>query len=116
MSLSGIRMAHNVKHINHAQFVDDTLLLSRANNNTARCFKIELDMYKEVSGTEINLHKRNIFGLNCSPREMNDISRIIEMEGTITWDLIKYLGITLFKSSPRVSHRLPLLENLKLRI
>jgi hypothetical protein len=109
-------MVSNVKDINHAQFVDDTLLLGGANNNTARRFKIELDVYKEVSGSEISLHKSKIFGWNCSPREMLDISRILEMEGTITWDSIKYLGIPLFKSAPRVSHWLPLLDKLKIRI
>jgi hypothetical protein len=80
------------------------LLLGGANNNTARKFKIELDVYKEVSGSETSLHKRKIFGWNCLPQEMLDISRILEMEGTITWDSIKYLGIPLFKSAPRVSH------------
>jgi hypothetical protein len=109
-------MAHNVKHINHAQFVDDTLLLGGANNNSARCFKTELYMYKEVSGSEISLHKSKIFGWNCTIREITDISRIIRMEGTITWDSIKYMGIPLFKSIPRVIHWLPLLENLKLKI
>jgi len=44
------------------------------------------------------------------------ISRILEMEGTASWDTIKYLGIPLFKLTPRVSHWLPLLDKLKGRI
>jgi len=35
-SLSSLRMVSNVKDVNHAQFVDDTLLLGGANNNIAR--------------------------------------------------------------------------------
>jgi hypothetical protein len=115
-SLSGIKMAQNVKHINHAQFFDDTLLLGGANTNSARRFKSELDKYKDASGSEISLHKSKIFGWNCTAREITDISRILGIDGTITWDSFKYLGVPLFKTSPRVSHWLPLLEKLKLRI
>ena len=55
-------MAHNVKEINHAQFVDDTLLLGGASINSSRTFKKELDIYKEVSGNKINYLKGTIYG------------------------------------------------------
>ena len=47
-------MAQNVKDINHAQFVDDTLLLGGASIILAGLFKRELAIYKEVSGSKIN--------------------------------------------------------------
>jgi len=53
-TLPGLRMASNVKDINHPQFADDTLLFGRASINSARSFKKELDIYKEVSGGKIN--------------------------------------------------------------
>jgi hypothetical protein len=115
-SLSGIKMAQKVKHINHAQFDNDTLLLGGANAISTRHFKSELNKYKDASGSEISLYKSKIFGWNCTAREITDISRILGIEGTFTWDSFKYLGVPLFKTSPRVSHWLPLLEKLKLRI
>ena len=38
------------------------------------------------------------------------------MEGTTTWDSIKYLGVPVFKSTPKVKHGLPLLDKMKLKI
>ena len=72
------------KRINHAQFADDTLLLGHAFIPIARAFKSELDAYKEISSSEINLRKSKIYGWNCPPIEMLDISRVLEMDGTTT--------------------------------
>lgn len=47
-------MVDNVKDINHAQFVDDTLLLGGVGTSFARHFKQELETYKQVSGSKIN--------------------------------------------------------------
>ena len=52
--LPGLRIANNVRDINHAQFADDTLLLGGANTHSAEQFKQELDLYKKVSGSKIN--------------------------------------------------------------
>jgi len=73
-ALSGIRIVPKVKDVNHAQFADDTLLLGAANLNTARNFKSKLDCYMNSSGSEINFHKSKIYGWNCSPLEMLNIS------------------------------------------
>ena len=80
-SLSGIRIVPKVKDVNHAHFADDTLLLGVANLNTARNFKIELDYFRNSSGSEINFHKSKVYGWNCSPCEMLELSQILEMEG-----------------------------------
>ena len=40
--LPGLRMANNVRDINHAQFADDTLLLGGASIHSAEHFKQEL--------------------------------------------------------------------------
>ena len=109
-------MAHNTKDINHAQFAADTLLLGGASINSARSFKKELDIYKEVSGSKINYLKSTIYGWNCSIKELTDIARLLEMEGSRTWDSFKYLGIPIFKSKPKVAHWTPLLDKLKLKI
>jgi hypothetical protein len=82
----GIKIARGVKDINHAQFVDDTLLLGGASTIIARKFKQQLDLYKEASGSQINYRKSKIFGWNCKPRDMVEISRILEMEGETQWE------------------------------
>ena len=112
----GLTITPRVKKINHAQFADDTLLLGQANLTTARTFKKELDAYTDVSGSEISLRKSKIYGWNCPPIEMTDISRTLEMEGTSTWDSIKYLGTPLVKATPRRSLWMPLVDKLKAKI
>jgi hypothetical protein len=86
--LLGLRMTRGAKEINHAQFVDDTLLLGGASTLIARKFKQELELYKEASGSKINYRKSQIFGWNCSPREMVEISRILEIEGKLSGILL----------------------------
>ena len=115
-TLSGLRMVHNVKDINHAQFADDTLFLGGASINSARSFKKELDIFREVSGSKINYLKSMIYGWNCSKKEMTDMARLLEMEGSLSWESFKYLGIPIFKSIPKVAQWMPLLDKLKLRI
>ena len=112
----GLTITPRVKRINHAQFADDTLLLGQANLTTARSFKKELDAYFDVSGSEISLRKSKIYGWNCPPIEMIDISRALEMEGTSVWESIKYLGIPLVRAAPRSSLWTPLMDKLKARI
>jgi hypothetical protein len=115
-TLSGLRIVHNVEDINHAQFVDDTLLLGGASVNTARNFKRELDIYKEISGSKINYQKSMIYGWNCSTREIVALARILDMEGMIDWDSFKYLGIPIFKKNSKVAHWTSILDKMKIRI
>ena len=109
-------MVQNVKEINHAQFADDTLLLGGASIISANSFKKELDIYKEASGSKINYSKSTIYGWNCSAKNLADIARLLEMKICQDWDSFKYLGIPIFRSIPKVTHWMPLLDKLKLRI
>ena len=52
--LIGVRMAQGVKNINHAQFIDDTILLGGTGTNSTRRFKATLDSYYKVSGNFLN--------------------------------------------------------------
>eukprot|EP00253_Pinus_taeda_P021837 PITA_21837 len=114
--LPGLRMVHQVKDINHAQSADDTLLLGGASINFAKSFKKELDSYREVSGSKINFIKSTIYSWNCSVKELSDITRILNKEGSWAWDSFKYLGIPIFRTIPKVAHWLPLLDKIKNRI
>jgi exonuclease III len=115
-TLPGIRVTPSTSEVNHAQFADDTLLLGAASIKTARHFKSELDLYKVCSGSEINYLKSKIYGWNCSPRELQHLGRILDMEGISVWDTFTYLGIPIFKGRAMVAHWLPLVDRLKLKI
>jgi hypothetical protein len=80
-NILGLRIDPGVKYINHAQFVDDTLLMGGASLSRVKKFKKELDAYTKIFGSVITLTKSKIFGWNITPREMLDISRIPGMEG-----------------------------------
>jgi hypothetical protein len=100
----GIKIARGVKNINHAQFVDDTLLLGGDSTIISRKLKQQLDIYKEASGSQINHRRSQLFGWNCKPKEMVEISRTSEMEGETQWESFKYLGVPIFKYRPKYSH------------
>ena len=53
-NLQGLRIVQGVKDINHAQFMDDTLLLGGAIPIIEKKFKEELDAYAAASGSEIS--------------------------------------------------------------
>eukprot|EP00253_Pinus_taeda_P015500 PITA_15500 len=114
--LPRLRMVHQVKDINHAQFADDMLLLGGASINSAKSFKKELDSYREVSGSKINFIKSIVYSWNFSVKELSDIARILHMEGSWAWDSFRYLGIPIFRTIPKVVHWLPLLDKIKNRI
>jgi len=84
--LPGLRIVNNVRDINHAQFVNNTLLLGGANIHSAEQFKQELELYKEMFGSKINFQKSKIFSWKCSARELREIARTLGMEGTMDWD------------------------------
>ena len=77
--LIGIRMARGTKDINHAQFVDNTIFLGGASQLIAIRFKIEMDRFCQASRSKLNLRKSKIFSWNVKPREMNGISRTLEI-------------------------------------
>jgi hypothetical protein len=112
-NLQGLRIVQGVKDINHAQFMDDTLLLGGAIPIIAKKFKEELDAYAAASGSEISQAKSNIYGWNITPNEMLGITRALGMEGHTNWEAFKYLGIPTFKNAPRTSHWNHLVEKLK---
>ena len=77
-------MARGTKDINHAQFADDTIFLGGASQIIARRIKNTMNHYCHASGSKINLRKSRIFGWNINPREMSDISRILNMDGVVS--------------------------------
>jgi hypothetical protein len=115
-NLQGLKIVQGVKEINHAQFVDDTLLLGGASLLVAKRFKEELDAYAAMPRSEISQSKSKIYGWNITPIEMLGISRVLGMEGHTKWETFTYLGIPISKAAPRASQWNHLLDKLKKRI
>ena len=109
-------MAHNVKDINHAQFADDTLFLGGVGIQFARSFKNELETYTQISGSKINLQKSKIYCWNCTAAEMGRASRLLEMEGSQSWDSFTYLGVPIFKYAIKPVNWNPIIDKLKAKI
>ena len=63
-TMPGIRAARGVKPINHALFVDDSLLLSGDLLNIARVFNEILQNFCLISGALINKNKSVVYGWN----------------------------------------------------
>ena len=114
--LSSIRTTRGTRDINHAQFADDTILLEGASQIIARIFKSEMDHYCHASVSKINLKKSHIYGWNINPREMSGISRVLEINGVISWDSFKYLGVPIFKYKPNSLAWNPLVDKIKKEI
>ena len=114
--LPGLRIVNNVQNINHAQFTDDTLLLGGASTHSAEHFKQELEIYKEVSGSKINFQKSKIFSWKCSAREVQEITRMLGMEGTMDWESFIYLGIPICKTKINSANWDTILDKIKIKI
>ena len=63
-TIPGIKAARGVVPINHALFVDDSLLLGGASLNIARAFNEVIQNFCQSSGALINKRKSDVFGWN----------------------------------------------------
>ena len=61
-SLPGLSFRNGVPPINHALFVDDTILLGIASTQIAKNILSPLDLFLQSSGSSINLNKCQIYG------------------------------------------------------
>ena len=94
--------ASGIEAINHALFVDDTLLLGGASLKMARVFLEIMQQFCIISGALINNRKSAMYGWNVDHSTVAEISHILGFEGYATWDKVKYLGLplTLGKNNP----------------
>ena len=91
-------------------------MLGGANEIIARRFKNEMNRYYHASGSKINLRKSQIYGWNINPREMLDITRVLNMDGVVIWESFDYLGVPIFKSNPKSLAWNPIVEKIKREI
>ena len=114
--INGLCIARGVKKLNHALFVDDTLLLGSATLSSASKFKAALDVSIKASGSALNKNKCHIYSWNTSPRTLYAISTCLDFVASSSWTSFKYLGLPICLKRLSVNDWQPQLENFKSRI
>lgn len=112
----GINIARGVKNINHALFVDDTLLLGAASVVLANRFKDVVDDFCADSGSKLNKGKCQFYCWNTSARLTQAISNCLGFTTSSTWTSFKYLGLPVFQKKILSREWMPLLDKFKLKI
>ena len=112
----GLRTARGVRDIDHALFIDDSILLGGASSSSASRFELELDRYCLDSGSVLNTRKCFIYAWNLSGLELSMITRIFGFKFSMKWVSFKYLGLPIFQGFPIGRDWCPLLEKFKLKI
>ena len=102
--LKGLKIVRGVKYANHAQFVDDTILLGGASTIIAEIFKGVLSICLKASNSKVNSTKTKIYGWNCPARTMATIARTLGYEGTTKWNSFRYLGISIHKGRKKTQN------------
>ena len=72
-----MKIARGVRDANHAQFVDDTILLGGASTIIAERFRRVLSTFLKASDDKINATKSKAYSWNFLPRNKAKISRIL---------------------------------------
>jgi hypothetical protein len=72
-----IRLEEGLESVSHLKFVDDYLLMGIPTVKEARVIRHMLDLYKEASGTIINLDKSHFYLFNTSIHVHRNIARIL---------------------------------------
>jgi hypothetical protein len=93
--ISGIRPAKGTDPINHALFVDDSLLLGGSSLRIARAFNEIIQNFCCISGALVNKRKSVVYGWNTNEQTISRIAHILGFKGFVSWDKIKYLGLPL---------------------
>jgi hypothetical protein len=70
----GIRLVRELEPINHALFVDDSLLLGGASITIAQTFSIILQSFCRISGALINRKKSAVYGWNVDQQTIQRIA------------------------------------------
>jgi hypothetical protein len=88
----GIRVALSAPMVSHLFFVDDSLLLFKANRENAETVNNALDLYNRASGQQVNLEKLSIhFAKGCSNATCGEIKAILQVHNEALSE--RYLGM-----------------------
>ena len=114
--LPGIKISRGIDPINHALFVDDSLLLRGASLMIVRAFNVVLQKFCQSSRALINKSKSGVYGWNVDQGALHRISDFFGFFGYDKWDKITYLGLPLMLGKTTPSLWLDVLAKLKKKI
>jgi hypothetical protein len=112
--IQGIRLQEEVDPVTHLQFFDDNLLMGVPTVKEARAIRCVLDIYKEASGTIINLSKSQFFFFNTPIHVQRNIARILGFQRASLPS--KYLGAPLIDKAIWNTSWQELLEKLETKL
>jgi len=98
-SIPGIKLDRGVKHLNHSQFVDDTLLVGGDSIIMAKCFNTALENFTQASGALINNTKSNVYVWNTPLKTTRLIANVFLFPLVEKWQTVRYLGIPICLNS-----------------
>ena len=114
--IPSIKIARGIDPINHALFVDDSLLLGGASMSIAWAFNDILNNFCLSSGALINKNKSVVYGRNVDQLALLRISDLFGFSGFVKWEKIKYLGLPLTLGSSPPSLWIEVLAKFKAKI
>eukprot|EP00253_Pinus_taeda_P003797 PITA_03797 len=91
--LPGIKIVKGIDPVNHALFVDDSLLLGGASPRIAKSFRTILHKYCSISGALVSERKSVVYGWNTQQHKIETIANDLGYTRHANWEKIKYLGL-----------------------
>jgi len=98
----------------HHQFMDDTILMGKANEKEAKKFKKIHKHYEETSLQKVNFHKTNLFMLNSFEAKKRKLARILGCKSSNM--LAVYLGMPFFEGRIKASYWENLLNKIQKKL
>lgn len=100
--LHGVTICRSASLVSHRLFVDDSLILCKANKEEAQVLKHILSVYEECSGHMINVEKSTImFSPNISSDDRQDVMGVLNIRSETFNE--KYLGLPVYVGRTRTN-------------
>jgi hypothetical protein len=112
--LNLIKGTRNVYHPSHSFYADDLMIFCKGNIAGLRALKDLFNRYALESGQVINNAKSTIFYGSITHRRLQIIVDLLNFKlGNLPFN---YLGVTIFKGKPKVSHLQSIADKVKLKL
>eukprot|EP00253_Pinus_taeda_P005923 PITA_05923 len=98
-NILGIRIVKGIAPVNHALFVDDSLLLGGASLRIVNSFITILQKFCSISRALISERKSVVYGWNTKQHAIDRIVSDLGFNGHAYWDRVKYLGLPIMMGS-----------------